>query len=78
MEELNQDKKSMPKPKLDESKLTTEQKQALAIARGQKVSFSRKLDDLYVEIDVDSADELIDAIIENRKRDRTVPPKSSF
>ncbi len=78
MEQLNPHGKPMPKTNFDESMLTEEQRKAVAIARAQGVPFSRTFEDLCSDLDSEDADELADAIEENRRRDRQIPTKSFF
>jgi hypothetical protein len=78
LEQLNHHGKPMTKTIFDESKLTDEQRKAIAIARAQGAPFSRTFEDLCSGLDAEDADELADAIEENRRRDRQIPTKSFF
>ena len=68
----------MSKTNFDESTLTEAQRKAVAIARDQGAPFSRTFEDLSCDLDAEDADELADAIDENRRRDRQIPTKSFF
>lgn len=68
----------MTKTNFDESTLTEEQRKAVAIARSQGAPFSRTFEDLCSDLDPEDADELADAMEENRRRDRQIPTKSFF
>ncbi len=78
MEHLNHHGKLMAKSGFDETKLTDEQKYAVAIARTQGVPFTRRFEDLCTDLTSEEADELAEAIEENRKRDLQTPSKSLF
>ena len=78
MEQLDHHGKPMTKTKFDESTLTEEQRKAVTIARAQGAPFSRTFEDLRSDLDAADADELADAIEENRQRDRQTPTKSFF
>lgn len=78
MEHLNHHGIPMTKTNFDESTLTDEQRKAVGIARTQGVPFSRTFEDLCSDLDSEDADELADAIEENRRRDRQIPTKSFF
>ena len=78
MDHLSHHGKPMAKSGFDETKLTDEQKYAVAIARTQSVPFTRKFEDLCTDLTSEEADELAEAIEENRKRDLQSPNKSLF
>jgi NTP pyrophosphatase (non-canonical NTP hydrolase) len=78
MENLNHHGKPMAKSSFDESKLTDEQKNAVAIARAQGVSFTRKFEDLCTDLTSEEADELAEAIEKNREADLQALTKSLF
>ena len=78
MEQFTHHEKLVKKTTFDETTLTNEQRQAVAIARTQGVAFSRKFDDLVSDLSSEDAEELSEAIEENLKRDRHSSDKSFF
>ena len=70
-------KKSLP-PIFDESSLSPRQKKALEIAKAQDVPFQRDLTSLRSDLDPKDVDDLIEAIEEGRKKDRSIPEKNRF
>lgn len=78
MEQIHHHGKPMVKSSFDESKLTDAQKKAVAFAKAQGVPFSRKFEDLRTDLTPEDADELADAIEENRQRDLQTSNKSHF
>jgi hypothetical protein len=78
MEEITRGTKPVKKNKFDESKLIPEHQWLLELAKAQGAPMTRKLEDMYPDLDPKDADQLVKTIEEIRGHDREAAKKAIF